>query len=226
MAKYMAWHVFQVMMMSNMLLGKTKNKAYLVELKDNGKTAPEHGKDYNLGITINVNVPTPAPTWAPPPPVCSTKRGPLVHNFLDLNVGWLSLSCMSGGSDRRRRRMKRQAMPKACLSIKRILTGCGRGTDDGTVPNTWADNPLAEKKVSLNMNVVWFKLILSMYSSLLRLIINIFSLRHNVRGSLLAKLHQLLIFLNPSLVATPTHLKEFRRCTFYTPAMVEGICPS
>ena len=124
MAKYMAWHVFRVMMMSNMLLGKTKNKAYLVELKDNEKTTPEHGKDYYGGITINVNVPTPAPTWAPPPPVCSTQRGPRVDNLLDLNGGWLSLSCMSGGSDRRRRRMKRQAMPMACLSINVIATGC------------------------------------------------------------------------------------------------------
>ena len=70
----MAWPVLLVMMMANMLLGKnvllnTKNKAYIIGLEDNGRTTPEHGKDYKdyWGVNINVNWEQPGHQHGPQP---------------------------------------------------------------------------------------------------------------------------------------------------------------
>ena len=191
MAAYMAWPVLLVMMMANMLLGKnillhTKNKAYIIGLEDNGSTTPEHGKDY-WGVNIDVNLrptrppkwaptraptwaptraptwaPTRAPTWAPPRPVCSTQPGSYEKKIVGYNQGWIDFSCMSGGSDRRHR-LKRQVMPMACLRIKAVVTACGPGLSGSfNGDRTWRLN-----KVTLNMNGVFVKIILSILSPLL-----------------------------------------------------------
>ena len=164
----MARPVLLVVMMANMLLGKnvllhTNNKAYIIGLEHNGRTTPEHGKDYKdyWGVNINVNfgttraptwAPTRAPTWAPTRaptrPVCSTQRRSREKKIMGLNQGWIDFSCMSGGSDRRHR-MKRQVMPMACLTIEVVLAGCEYHRTNGIHRSSGA-----LKKVSLNMNGV------------------------------------------------------------------------
>ena len=106
--------------------------------------------------------PTWAPTWAPPRPVCSTQPGSRGKKLLGYNQGWIDFSCMSGGSDRRHR-LKRQVIPMACLTIKAVVTGCGRGYPGSFYgERTWRLN-----KVTLNMNGVWVKISSSILSPLL-----------------------------------------------------------
>ena len=98
--------------------------------------------------TKPTRAPTRAPTWAPPRPVCSTQPGSYEKKIVGYNQGWIDFSCMSGGSDRRHR-LKRQAMPMACLTIEVVLAGCEYHRTNGIHRSSGA-----LKKVSLNMNGV------------------------------------------------------------------------